>query len=39
MPISARLIANRAGFKFKNAEITAMCAKLQQVLDDREKEK
>jgi len=34
VPISARLIANKAGFKFKNAEIAALCAALSRLLDE-----
>ena len=35
MPISARLIANKSGYKFKTEEIRTLCEKLSAVLKDR----
>lgn len=32
-PVSARLIANKARYKFKNAEIDAMCKKMEKVVE------
>ena len=29
VPISARLIANKVSYKFKNAQITALCEKIK----------
>ncbi len=34
MPVSARLIANKAAYKFKNGEIIALTNRLAEVIDD-----
>jgi ATP phosphoribosyltransferase len=36
MPVSARLIANRAGYKFKDEAVRALCAGLRGALEERE---
>ena len=35
MPISARLVANKASFKFKNAEISEMCQRIEEQIKNR----
>ncbi|MGE4353167.1 MAG: ATP phosphoribosyltransferase [Oscillospiraceae bacterium] len=34
VPISARFVANKASFKFKNAEINKMCTALRSILEE-----
>ena len=36
-PISARLIANKSGFKFKTKEIEELTEKVKKLIDEREK--
>lgn len=35
VPISARLIANKSGFKFKNTEIEALCEKTERIVEEK----
>ena len=35
VPISARLVANKASFQFKNAEILAMTEKIQKAIAEK----
>ncbi|MGN1081088.1 MAG: ATP phosphoribosyltransferase [Acutalibacteraceae bacterium] len=35
VPISARLIANKSGFKFKSAEIGALCEKTERIVEEK----
>ena len=39
VPISARLIANRSGWKFKNEQITSLCEHIARQLEGQEEAK
>ena len=39
VPISARLIANKASYKFKNSEISALCEKVEEYCRAEEQKK